>query len=78
MQVRTAALQNLAIELWLKALSQPLTPQSAAIVHSNLATAFRQIGQIDRAIAHWDEAIAITKQQKDRLQLGSLYPQRDD
>lgn len=67
---------KLAIELWLKALSQPLTPQSAAIVHSNLATAFRQIGQIDRAIAHWDEAIAITKQQKDRLQLGRLLTEQ--
>ncbi|MBD2181411.1 CHAT domain-containing protein [Planktothrix sp. FACHB-1355] len=48
-----------AINLWQQALSQTSASQERAIIYSNLAVAFRQIGQIDKAIAHWEQAIQI-------------------
>lgn len=51
-----------AITLWQQAISQISTPGERAVVYGNLAAAFRQIGQIDRAIAYWEQAIEIRKQ----------------
>ena len=48
-----------AIPVWEQALSQPLDSKDKAIVHTNLAQAYRQVGQVDRAIASLDTAIQI-------------------
>lgn len=57
---------NEAINLWEAALAQISIPQERAVVYGNLASAFRQIGQIDRAIGYWEEAIEIYKRIGDR------------
>ncbi len=54
-----------AIALWQQALSQTLVVKDTAIVRSNLAQAYRQIGQIPQAIAQWEQAIQIYRSQKD-------------
>lgn len=56
-----------AIALWQEALSQLCQNTScsdsidAAVIHTNLARAYRQIGQIDLAIANWKTAFKIYK-----------------
>lgn len=47
---------NEAIALWEQARSQSLPPEHEAIVRSNLARAYRQIGELDRAISDWERA----------------------
>ncbi|AFZ18401.1 hypothetical protein Mic7113_2609 [Allocoleopsis franciscana PCC 7113] len=54
-----------AIALWQQALTQISAAPERAIIYSNLAIAYRQIGQLDRAIAHWEQAIQIYRAQKD-------------
>ena len=54
-----------AIALWQQALTQISAAPERAIVYSNLAIAYRQIGQLDRAIAHWEQAIQIYRSQQD-------------
>lgn len=48
-----------AIALWLSALSQTSDTNDQAVIHTNLAQAYRQIGQIDQAILHWEQAVKI-------------------
>lgn len=48
-----------AISLWLSALEQTEDAKVKAVIHSNLAQAYRQIGQADRAILHWQQAVEI-------------------
>ncbi|HEY9873174.1 MAG TPA: CHAT domain-containing protein [Candidatus Obscuribacterales bacterium] len=52
-----------AIALWQQALLQPLAASEQATVHTHLAEAYRQVGKLDRAIAHWDQAIQIYRAQ---------------
>ncbi|MBW4518373.1 MAG: CHAT domain-containing protein [Scytolyngbya sp. HA4215-MV1] len=53
-----------AIKLWQEALSQPLSPQDRAIVYTNLAQAYRQVGKLDQTIFSWDQAIQIYQTEK--------------
>ncbi|MFB2917664.1 CHAT domain-containing protein [Aerosakkonema funiforme] len=55
-----------AINLWQQALSQTSASEERAVIYSNLALAFRQIGQIDKAIAQWEQAIQIYQKAGDR------------
>lgn len=52
-----------AIALWQQALLQPLAASEQATVHTHLAEAYRQVGKLDRAIAHWEQAIQIYRAQ---------------
>jgi tetratricopeptide (TPR) repeat protein len=54
-----------AITLWQQALSQTLGTKDKAVVHSNLAQAYRQIGQLAQAIAQWEQAIQIYRSEDD-------------
>lgn len=56
-----------AIAFWQQALSQTSSPQEKAAIYNNLATAFRQIGQVDRAVDHWQKAIEIYQQTNDKV-----------
>lgn len=48
-----------AIALWLTALAQASDTKQQAVIHANLAQAYRQIGQLDQAILHWEQAVDI-------------------
>lgn len=48
-----------AINLWEQALPQITDENDRAIVHNNLALAYRQTGELAQAIAHWQKAIQI-------------------
>lgn len=48
-----------AIALWLSALSETSDAKQKAVIHTNLAQTYRQIGQPDRAIQQWDQAVQI-------------------
>ena len=48
-----------AINLWEQALPQITDENDRAIVHNNLALAYRQTGELAQAIAHWEKAIQI-------------------
>lgn len=61
-----------AIALWQQALGQISAAPERAIVYTNLALAYRQIGQLDRAIAHWEQAIQIYRSQKDEAARSAL------
>jgi CHAT domain-containing protein/lipopolysaccharide biosynthesis regulator YciM len=52
-----------AIALWQQALLQPLAASEQAAVHTHLAEAYRQVGKLDRAISHWEQAIQIYRSQ---------------
>jgi tetratricopeptide (TPR) repeat protein len=39
-----------------------------AVIHNNLAQAYRQIGQIDKAILHWEQAIQIYRADDNKAQ----------
>jgi CHAT domain-containing protein len=54
-----------AIAFFSQALAQATSPKEQAGVHSNLALAYRQIGQLTDAIAHWQQAIQIYQRQDD-------------
>jgi len=54
-----------AIAFFSQALSQTPSAKERAAVHSNLALAYRQIGQLPEAIAHWQQAIEIYQRQDD-------------
>ncbi len=56
---------NEAIALWQQVLSQIKEAPDRAAVHSNLALAYRQIGQLTEAIEHWEQAIQIYQRQDD-------------
>ncbi|HEY9852462.1 MAG TPA: CHAT domain-containing protein [Leptolyngbyaceae cyanobacterium] len=55
-----------AIAFWQQALARTSSPREKAVIYNNLATAFRQIGQVERAIDHWQKAIEIYQQANDR------------
>lgn len=61
-----------AISLWQQALTQISAAPERAIIYSNLAIAYRQIGQLDRAIAHWEQAIQIYRSQKNEAARSAL------
>ncbi|MEQ8972907.1 MAG: CHAT domain-containing protein [Coleofasciculus sp. C1-SOL-03] len=48
-----------AIRWWEQALPQISDDKDQAIVHNNLALAYRQMGELAQAIAHWQKAIQI-------------------
>ncbi len=54
---------NEAIALWQQVLPQIKEPLDKASVHSNLALAYRQIGQLTEAIAQWEQAIQTYQRQ---------------
>lgn len=53
-----------AIAFFEQALKQTSDTNQRAIIHTNLATAYRQTGQLDAAIAQWEQAINIYKSKK--------------
>ncbi|HBY81685.1 MAG TPA: hypothetical protein DEG47_32935, partial [Cyanobacteria bacterium UBA11148] len=55
-----------AIATWEQSLPQITTPKDKAIVHTNLAVAYRQIGQLPQAIAQWEQALQIYRTQEDK------------
>jgi CHAT domain-containing protein len=55
-----------AIALWQQGLPQISAAKDRAIVLSNLALAYRQIGQLAEAIAQWEQAIQIYRDQGDQ------------
>ncbi len=55
-----------AIALWQQVLPQISAVTDRAIIYTNLALAYRQIGQLDRAIAQWKQAIQIYRSQRDQ------------
>ncbi len=57
-----------AIALWLSALSQTSDAKDKAVIHNNLAQAYRQVGQIDKAILHWEQAIQIYQADDNKAQ----------
>ncbi|AFZ18388.1 CHAT domain-containing protein [Allocoleopsis franciscana] len=61
-----------AIALWQKVLSQITSPKERAALYSNLALAYRQIGQSGKAIAHWQQAIQIYQHQDDQAARSQL------
>ncbi len=56
---------NEAIAQWQQALAQIPVSKNTAIIRSNLAEAYRHIGQFPEAIASWEQAIQIYRSQKD-------------
>jgi len=54
-----------AIALWQQALPQISAVKDRAVVYSNLAQAYDQVGQPDQAIAQWEQAIQIYRSQDD-------------
>ncbi|HEY9613888.1 tetratricopeptide repeat protein [Allocoleopsis sp.] len=68
-----------AIALWQQVLPQIRDAKDRAAIHSNLALAYRQIGQLGEAIAHWEQAIQIYQHQDDegaRIQLPKLLTEQ--
>jgi CHAT domain-containing protein len=61
-----------AIALFSQALPHVTNPKDRAAVHSNLALAYRQIGQLAEAIAHWEKAIQIYQRQDDEAARSQL------
>ncbi len=51
-----AGLFPAAIALWEQALAQVTNHSERAIIHTNLGQAYRQVGQFDLAISHWEKA----------------------
>jgi CHAT domain-containing protein len=54
-----------AIALWQQAISQKLLLKDIAIIRSNLAQAYWQVGQTSEAIAQWEQAIQFYRSQKE-------------
>ncbi|MGC9505056.1 MAG: CHAT domain-containing protein [Baaleninema sp.] len=54
-----------AIELWEDALEFPLTSEDTAIVLGNLAAASQQLGRLQEAVFHWEQALEIVRSQPD-------------
>lgn len=61
-----------AIALWQKVLPQIIGAKERAVVYSNLALAYRQIGQLGEAIANWQQAIQIYQHQDDQAARSQL------
>jgi tetratricopeptide (TPR) repeat protein len=71
-----------AIAAWLQLLegsSNPIiNPITKATIHSNLGVAYRQIGQISEAIAHWQKAITIYQASPDPMDRARIVPLQID
>ncbi len=70
---------NEAIALWQQVLPQITEAKDRAAVHTNLALAYRQIGQLTRATQEWEQAIQIYQRQDDeaaRSQLPKLLTEQ--
>ncbi|MBD1832755.1 CHAT domain-containing protein [Cyanobacteria bacterium FACHB-472] len=66
-----------AIALWQEALAQTKQAKDRAVIHTNLAVAYRQTGKIDRAIASWEQAIQIyAKDGKSDRQIAKLLTEQ--
>jgi len=68
-----------AIALFSQALSQTTSAKEQAVIHSNLALAYRQIGQLTEATQEWEQAIQIYRRQDDeagRRQLARLLTEQ--
>ena len=69
-----------AITIWQQALPKMSEATNIGIVHNNLAQAYRQMGQLSRAIAHWQQAIDIYRRQDNAsarsLQLAGLLTEQ--
>ena len=68
-----------AIALWQQVLPQITGAKDRAAVHTNLALAYRKIGQLGEALAHWEQAIQIYQHQDDqaaRRQLPQLLTEQ--
>ena len=63
---------NEAIALWQQVLSQMTEARDRVAVHSNLALAYRQIGQLPDAIAQWEQAIQMSRRQDDKVARSQL------
>ncbi|HEY9667999.1 MAG TPA: tetratricopeptide repeat protein, partial [Coleofasciculaceae cyanobacterium] len=61
-----------AIALFSQALPQITQPNDKAAVHSNLALAYRQIGQLAKAAQEWEQAIQIYQRQDDEASRSQL------
>lgn len=57
---------NLAITIWSKALNQNLEEQNKSVINSYLATAYRQVGKVSKAINHWGKVIDIHRTKKNK------------
>ncbi|NJK28424.1 MAG: tetratricopeptide repeat protein, partial [Coleofasciculaceae cyanobacterium SM2_3_26] len=55
--------------MWQEALEQPLAPADRAVLYTNLAEAYRQIGRVDRTIKYLDLAIEIHEAAADNIAL---------
>lgn len=55
-----------AIKLWTDALTQTSDNKTRATLHTNLGSAYRQIGSIGEAIASWEKAAKIYRSQNDK------------
>lgn len=63
---------NEAIALWQQVLPQITDAKDRAAVHSNLALAYRQIGQLMEATQEWERAIQIYQRQDDKTRHSQL------
>ncbi|MCV3213123.1 tetratricopeptide repeat protein, partial [Plectonema radiosum NIES-515] len=55
-----------AIKLWTDALTQTSDNKTRATLHTNLGSAYRQIGSMGEAIASWEKAAKIYRSQNDK------------
>ncbi|BAZ16875.1 TPR repeat-containing protein [Calothrix sp. NIES-4071] len=55
-----------AIKLWNEALKQTSDKKTLATLHTNLGSAYRQVGNLGQAIQAWEEAIKIYKSSQDK------------
>jgi CHAT domain-containing protein len=67
-----------AIAAWLQLLEVSPNSDTKAKIHSNLGVAYRQIGQISEAIAHWQAAITIYKASSSPLDRARIVPLQID
>lgn len=68
-----------AITFWEQALPQITDEKDRAIVHNNLALAYRKMGELAQAIAHWEKAIQIYQAMPDaenRKQIAGLLTEQ--
>jgi CHAT domain-containing protein len=67
-----------AIAAWLQLLEVSSSSIAKATIHSNLGVAYRQIGQMSEAIAHWQQAITIYQASSDPLNRARIVPLQID
>ncbi|MEM9512526.1 MAG: hypothetical protein AAF978_07595, partial [Cyanobacteria bacterium P01_E01_bin.48] len=55
-----------AIELWESALKREVDPDSERVIRGNLAQAYRQVGQQERALQQWQRLLELAEDSGDR------------